>query len=79
MIFPEALDMHIHRLPGIANVFVAPYMIQQLLPGEDLNFGRGSQEIQKLQLLGGHIHRVTLVEDRIIGLVDNEIRVFSDT
>ena len=44
--FTEALDVNVHR-PGIAHVFIAPDVIQQLLPGENL-IGRGCEEIEKL-------------------------------
>ena len=52
-------------------------MVEKLLSGKHL-IGRGSQKIQKLQLLGRHIHGLALIEHGIIGLVDDQIRVFHD-
>ena len=75
-LFPEALDVDVYGA-GVADVFVAPDVIQQLLSGEYL-IGRGRQEIEQLQLLGRHFHRVSHIEDRVVGQVDGEVRVFHE-
>ena len=65
--------MDIHRA-GVADIFIAPELVKQLLPGEDM-VGGGSQEVEKLQLLGWHVYGAPLVEDGIIGQVDGQVRI----
>ncbi len=72
--FTQALYMHVYGA-GVADVFIAPDVIQQLLPGKYL-IGRGSEEIQQLQFLGRHVYRLSVVEDRIVGLVHDKVGVF---
>ena len=40
--FPQTLDMDIHG-SGVADVFITPDMVQELLPGKDLVGGRGEE------------------------------------
>ncbi len=68
--------MDVNR-PGITDVFIAPYVVQQLFSRKDL-IGRGGQEIQELQLFGGHVDRVPAVEDGVIRQVDNKVRIFDE-
>ena len=37
--------------------------------------GRG-KEVQKLQLLWRHFYRASHIEDRVVGLINNQIRIF---
>ena len=66
--------MYVHS-PGVSYVFIAPYVVQKLFPGEDL-VGGGSQEVEKLQLLRRHIHGLPLVQNGVVGLVDDQIGIF---
>ena len=49
-LLPETLDVDVHGT-GVADILVAPDVVEKLLSGKHL-IGRGSQKIQKLQLLG---------------------------
>ena len=68
--------MDIHRA-GVADIVVAPDLVQELLAGKD-TAGRGGQEIEELQLLGRHVEPVSVVGDRVIGQVDGQVRIGDD-
>ena len=71
--FPQTLDMYVHGA-GVADVLVAPDVIQKLLAGKYL-VGRCRQEIEQFQLLGGHFHGVAAVDHGVVGQVYDQIRV----
>ena len=66
--------MHVYG-PGVADVLIAPDVVQKLLPGKYL-IGRGGQKVQKLQFFGGHIHGFPFIDHGIVGLINNQILVF---
>ena len=55
-LFTETFDMYVYGA-GVADIFIAPDVIQKLFPGKYL-VGRGCQEIEKLQFLWRHVHGV---------------------
>ncbi len=72
--FSQTLDVYINRA-GVSNVFISPDLIQKLLSGKYMVWGR-RQKIQKLQLLWGHIHGFSHINYRIVGEIDGKIFVF---
>ena len=52
-------------------------MVKELFSCKYL-IGRRGKEIEKLQFLGGHFHRPSLIENGIVGLIDDQIRIFHD-
>src|SRR5699024_3212620 len=73
-LFAETLDMYVYRA-GIANVLIAPDVVEKLLPGKYL-VGGGGQEIEEFQLLGRHLHGMSLVKNGIVGQVDHQVGIF---
>ena len=70
----ETLDMHIHGT-GITDIFIAPDVIQELFPCKNL-IGRSCQEIEKLQFLWRHVNGRSFINNRIVGLIYDQIRIF---
>ena len=65
--------MYVHGA-GVANVFIAPDIVEQLLPGEYL-VRMGSQKIEKFQLLRGHFDVPAHVGNGIVCEVDAQVRI----
>jgi len=70
----ETLDVHVNSA-RVADVVVAPDLVQQLIPCKYMVW-RCSEKVQQLQLLGRHVYRLSVVEDRIVGLVHDKVGVF---
>ena len=59
----------------VAQIFIAPDVVQKLFSGEHLIW-RGSKEIQKFQLLWRHVDDLSVIHDRVVGQIDDQIRIF---
>ena len=70
----ETFDMYVY-CTGIANVFISPDLIQKLLSCEHL-IRRSSKEIEKFQFLWRHIDSLTIHNNRIVGKVNGNARIF---
>jgi len=70
----QTLNMYVNGT-GITNVFISPDLVKKLFTGKYMVRGRG-KEIQKLQLLRRHFNRASHIEDRVVGLINNQIRIF---
>ena len=69
-LFAETFDVDVDG-PRIPDVFIPPYAVQELFPCKDL-VRRGSETVEKFQLLWGHIHIFPVADDRIVGEVDGD-------
>lgn len=61
----KTLDMNVNGT-GIADVFIAPDMVEKLLSGKHLVRGC-CEEIEKFQFLRRHIDMISHISDRIVG------------
>ena len=73
-LFAQTLDVYVYRA-GVANVFIAPDLIQKLFSGKNV-VGRSCQKIEKLQLLWRHIDIFSHIHNGIIGFIDCQIGIF---
>ena len=72
--FPETFDMYVNGT-CVTQIFIAPDVVQKLFPGEHLIW-RGSEEIQKFQLLWRHVDDLSVIHDRVVRQIDHQIRIF---
>src|SRR6516225_9274540 len=68
---PQPLNVHVDQ-PGVRRVPVAPDLLEQHLPGEDLP-GLAGQRDQQVELQRGEIEGLAVALDRMAGHVDDDV------